>query len=91
MGSRLGPILANIFLSSHVENWLNKCSIEFKPSFYGRYVDDIFVLFESPKTVHSHSEYHKNIEFTVEQENTGSLSFLDVKIYRKNGKFVSSV
>ena len=37
----LGPILANIFLSHHEENWLNKCPIEFKPSFYRRYADDI--------------------------------------------------
>ena len=47
MGSPLGPILANIFLSHHEENWLNKCPIKFKPSFYRRYVDDIFLLFES--------------------------------------------
>ena len=46
MGSPLGPILANIFLSYHDKNWLNKCPTEFKPSFYRRYVGDIFVLFE---------------------------------------------
>ena len=33
----------------------------------------------------------QNINFTVGQENIGSLSFLDVKICRKNGKFVTSV
>ena len=33
MGALLGPILANIFLSPHEENWLNKCPIEFKPVF----------------------------------------------------------
>ena len=31
------------------------------------------------------------VNFTVEKENVGSLSFLDVKICRKNGKFVTSV
>ena len=50
MGFALGPILANIFLSHHEENRLNKCPIKFKPSFYRRYVDDIFVLFESSET-----------------------------------------
>ena len=44
MGSPLGPILANIFLSHHEENWLNKFFIEVKPNFYRRYVDDIFAL-----------------------------------------------
>ena len=37
------------------------------------------------------SSKHQNINFTVEKENVGSLSFLDVKICRKNGKFVTSV
>ena len=95
MGSPLGPILANIFLSHHEENWLNKCPIKFKPSFYRRYVDDIFVLFESSESADSFREYmsskHQNINFTIEKENVGSLSFLDVKICRKNGKFVTSV
>ena len=79
MGFPLGPILANIFLSHHEENWLNKCRIEFKPSFYRRYVDDIFIPFESPKSALSFCDYmsskHQNINFTVEQENIGSLSF----------------
>ena len=74
---------------------MNKCPIEFKPSFYKKYVDDIFVLFESPESVQSFCEYmsskHQNINFTVEQENIGSLSFLDVKNLSKNGKFVTSV
>ena len=95
MGSPLGPILANIFLSHHEENWLNKCSIKFKTSFYRRCVDDIFVLFESFESADSFREYmsskHQNINFTIEKKNVGSLSFLDVKICRKNGKFVTSV
>ena len=75
-------MLANIILSHHEENWLNKCPIKFKPRFYRRYVDDIFVLFESPQSTHSFREYmsskHQNINFTVEQENIGSLSCLDI-------------
>ena len=81
MGSPLGPILANIFLSHHEENWLNKCPIKFKPSFYRRYVDDIFVLFESSESADSFREYmsskHQNINFTVEKENIGSLVFTE--------------
>ena len=37
------------------------------------------------------SSKHQNINFTVKQENTGSLSFLDVNICRKDGKLVTSV
>ena len=95
MGSPLGPILANIFLSHHEENWLNKCPIKFKPSFYRRYVDNIFVLFEPSKSAESFREYmsskHQNLNFTVEKENAGSLLVLDVKICRKNGEFLTSV
>ena len=94
MGSSLGPIVANIFLS-HEKNWLYKCPTKFDPSFYRRYVDDIFVLFESSESADSFREYmsskHQNITFTVEKENVGSLAFLDMKICRRNGKFVTSV
>ena len=73
----LGPILANIFLSHREENWLNKCPIEIKPSFYGNYVNYIFVLCGSPESTHSFCKYmsskHQNINFTTEQENIGSL------------------
>ena len=84
--------MANI--SYHEENWLNKCPIKFKPSFYRRYVDDIFVLFESSEPADSFREYmsskHQNINFTVEKKDAGLFSFLNVKICRKNGKFVTS-
>ena len=62
---------------------------------YRRYVDDMFVLFESPEYAHSLREYmsskRQNITFTVEKENLESLSFSDVKICRKNSKFVTNV
>ena len=70
-------------------------SNELKRSFYRRYSDDIFVAFELPETAHSFLEYmsskHQNINATIEQENIGSVSFLDVKICCKNGKCVTSV
>ena len=37
------------------------------------------------------SSKHQNITFTIEKKNVGSLSFLEVKICRKSGKFVISV
>ena len=89
----LGRILANIFLSHYEENWLNKRPVKFKPSFYRRYV--IFVLFKLSESADSIREYmsskHQNINFTIKKENVGSLSFLDAKICRKSGKFVTSV
>ena len=48
MGSPLGPTLANAFFCFYERKWLEKSPLEFKPVFYRRYVDDIFVLFKSP-------------------------------------------
>ena len=31
MGSPLGPLFANIFLSFHEKGWLSKCPADFKP------------------------------------------------------------
>ena len=47
MGSPLGPSLANAFLAHHEQNWLDSCPLEYRPLYYQRYVDDIFVLFKS--------------------------------------------
>ena len=44
MGSPLGPTMVNVFLSFYEMKWLEQCRNEFKPVFYRRYVDDIFVL-----------------------------------------------
>ena len=77
----LDLMLANISLSRHEENWINKCPKDFKPGFYRRCADDIFVIFESPEPAHSFrgeiSFKRHYINFTVEQNNIGSLSFLD--------------
>ena len=51
MGSRLGPALANILLCYHKTTWLKSCPKSFKPVYYKRYVDDIFVSFEKPEQV----------------------------------------
>ena len=58
-------------------------------------MDDIFVLFYKPEHAQFFLQYiikkHKNIKFSTETELNGSLSFLDVKIFRENKKFVTSV
>ena len=86
MGSPLGPSLANAFLAHYEQIWLNDCPDEFKPVYYKRYVDDIFVLFQSPHHLEKFNEYlntkHANIKFTSEKEVNGSLPFLDVLISR---------
>ena len=47
--------MTSVFLLFYEWKWLEQCSSEFKPIFYRRYVDDIFVLFES--VVHLSKSY----------------------------------
>ena len=93
MGSPLGPILANAFLCHSEKTCLNECPSQFQPVVYRRYVDDIFDLFKSKEHVRLFVNYmnskHKNIKFTFETEGSNNFSFLDVKITRKNKRFVT--
>ena len=47
MGSPWGPTLASAFSCHDEKEWLNSCTTELKPKVYKRYVDDIFVMFQS--------------------------------------------
>ena len=51
MGSPLGWILANALLVYFEKNWLQNCPFDFKPHYYRRYIDNIFVLFTSPEYI----------------------------------------
>ena len=72
MGSPLGPTLANVFLCFYEKKWPEKCPPEFKPVFYRRYVDDIFVLFKSTDHLEKFRNYfntcHPNMSFSFEEE-----------------------
>ena len=48
MGSPFGPALAHIFMCTFESKLLRDCPNDFKPVFYRRYIDHIFVLFSSP-------------------------------------------
>ena len=72
MGSSLGPTLANAFVVHFGKNWLQNCSSDFKPHYYRRYVDDIFVLFTLPKHLEAFRNFlngpHAIMSFTIESE-----------------------
>ena len=72
MGSLLGPALANAFLVHFEKNWLQNYPSDFKPHYYRRYVDDIFVLFTSPKYLEAFRNFlngrDANMSFTFQCE-----------------------
>ena len=89
MGSPLGPLFSNIFLSFHEITWLENFPIEFKPLYCRRYVDDCFIIFRSENHIQPFLDYlnkqHINIKFTSESETNNSLPFLHVCIDRSDG------
>ena len=83
MGSPLAPVLANLFMGFHKQNWIEQ-EINVKPIFYKRYVNDIFAVFESESDADGFYSYlntrNENIKFTFEKEKNNKLSFLDILI-----------
>ena len=81
MGSPLGPVLANIFMS-HIETNALRDFSEAKPSLYFRFVDDVFAAFscrdDMVKFFNWMNVQHASINFTLEEEVDNKLPFLDV-------------
>ena len=95
IGSPLGPKLANAFMCHYEKVWLEECPSEFNPTFYRRYVDDIFVTFSSSSHVEPFLRYlnsqHNSISFTCEEESDNKLPFLDVNISGEKDVFTTNV
>ena len=93
MLSPLRPTMANIFLLFYEMKWLEQCPNEFKPLFYRRYVDNIFVLFEWAEYLAKCHAYlntcHPNMSFSFEQDVNGKLSFLE--LCQQQGKLVATI
>ncbi|CAF2145990.1 unnamed protein product [Rotaria magnacalcarata] len=95
MGSPLAPILADIFISK-LELKLNKFSIN-KPLIWKRYVDDVFCIFHNSQKISkfliSINKWHKNINFTLQNEEDDEIAFLDVLIIRDktNNKYTTTL
>ena len=95
MESPLRLTLANIFLCQDEDIWLSNCSLECKPSYYKRYADNIFLLFELETQVEPFKNFmntcHPKMKFTFEKEQNNCFNFLDVTVIREDNIFTSSI
>ena len=81
MGSPLAPVFANLFMGHYEKEWLTNYD-GVSPSYYTRYVDDIFLVFNSNDEAKRYFSYlnsrHPNIKFTMKTEVIKVIPFLDV-------------
>ena len=93
--NKLRVLLWDLPKVQHEDIWLRNCSLECKPSYNKRYVDNIFVLFESETQVELFKSFlntcHPKMKFRFEKEQNNCFNFLDVKVIRKNNVFTTSV
>ena len=94
MGGPLSPLLANIYVE-YVEN-LAINTYFLKPNFWGRYMDDILVIWNYWESqIEGFLEHLNNLGgelvFTIENETENKLPFLDIWIHRKYIKLVFSI
>ena len=94
MGSTLGPVLANLFMSYDETMWLNTFR-EFEMISYRRYVDDIICLFNCQSDADEFFEFsnrqHRNMKFKFVKQVNKQISFLDVLITNNADQFCTSV
>ena len=81
MGSPLGPLLANVFMS-FIEDTLERQGK--LPSFYRRYVDDAVSAMPDLATatsfLHTLNSVHNSVKFTIDVEKNGKLPFLGTEL-----------
>jgi organic radical activating enzyme len=91
MGSPTLGTIAELMLQ-HIENQHIKHLIETgNITYYTRYVDDIFIIYNSTKTtieeIQSYTDrIYKNLKFTITQENNKQINFLGILITRQEQK-----
>lgn len=92
MGSPLGPLLANVFMSSIEENLEREGKL---PSFYRRYVDDTLTIMPNIATASNFldtlNKAHSSVKFTMETECNGMLPFLGIQLLNRSPQIETKV
>ncbi|XP_074629399.1 uncharacterized protein LOC141886989 [Acropora palmata] len=86
MGSPLGPLLANVFMYSSIEETLE--SEGKMPTYYRRYVDNTLTIMPDKLSADNFlvtlNNCHSSVKFTMEIENDGMLLFLGTQLLNKS-------
>ena len=92
MGSPLSGLLADVYLN-YFENSFIFSNNRFESNivFYGRYVDDTFMIYNGTHRqidiLHNYlNSINDNMKFTLEVEDNGKLNFLDLTVSRHGNK-----
>ncbi|XP_061391400.1 putative leucine-rich repeat-containing protein DDB_G0290503, partial [Musca vetustissima] len=78
MGSPASPILADLVMESLLNTTID--SLPIKPKILTKYVDDLFLIIREDaiqQTLTTLNGFNRKIQFTVEEENNGKISYLD--------------
>jgi hypothetical protein len=94
MGSSLGPLFANVFMSEferrHMDALRERGVIK-----WFRHVEDVFVTLTDVSRTDERLRFlnsqHNNIKFTVEHEEKGKLPFLDTSVVRTPNRYITRV
>ena len=94
MGSPISSIISEIFLQSLENIHISTLKMKYGIIYYGRYVDDILVIYDddsdqSSEILNSFNNIHSKLHFTLEKEINNSINFLDLKITKTNNKYIS--
>ena len=71
-----------------------QCLQGFKPVFYRRYVENIFVLFKSNDQLKYFQEFlncHISMPYSMETERLNKFSFLVGEVIREQGKYTTTI
>ena len=93
MGGVLSSILSNIYVG-FLEHKIFSSPESHHPTFYKRYIDDTFAIFNSKDEsllFFNQLNSVSSLQFTMEEEENRKLPFLDVLVQKQEGTFITSV
>ena len=96
MGSPLSSLISEIFLQFIENQFIAQLKQDYNILFYGRYVDDILIIFDSNydnanNILHAFNQIHPKLKFTVESETNNEINYLDLTIKKFNNNFQYSI